>query len=162
MSRRTAHNALQPTEVRYQHRYRKRNRSRGKWLRMLRRTLLSRLACALVRSWMRGRMRMCNISRFRNNTHTHLPYITFTSTKSLLFLFLPFSIFQGVQKASSERRQTIWRNNGSLFFLLVFSTIPLYAHGAAATLYVVIDCILTRSVWALVILGNGICSISGV
>ena len=69
MFRRTARNALQPTEVRYRIRYRKRNRSHGKWVRMLRKTLLFLRVCGRVRRWMRVRMRMCNTSRFRNNTH---------------------------------------------------------------------------------------------
>ena len=80
--------------VRRRIRYRRRNRSRGKWLRMLRKTLPSLLACGRVRSWMRGRMRMCNISRFRNNTHPLPPSHNATHSppsSSLLFLSLPIS-----------------------------------------------------------------------
>ena len=119
-------NALQPMEARYQHRYRKHHRDR--WLRMRRKTLLSQLVCGRVRSWMRGRMRMCNISRFRNNTHplppshnaTHSPP---SSSSTPLFLLLPISHIPRRSKGFTRTTTTgeIYTHGaitGSMFFCL--------------------------------------------
>jgi len=81
---------------------------------------------------------MAVISRFRNNT-------THTRVQHPLFL-VPSSYHRVSWRSKGSIRTTTGgtytrRNTGSLFFLLVFHDTTFHAHGAAATLYVVIECI---------------------
>ena len=107
--------------VRYRLRYRNRNRSRGKWLRMLRKTLLFLRVCGRVRSWMRGRMRMCNISRFRNNTdtRTHFHHTSPTSPPT-----------SPPSSSSSFSFSCFWISRRSKGSTRTITTGEIYTHGA--------------------------------